>query len=100
MIPIPEEFANKMIQMNGEAGRAWIESLPAILDEYAERWSLTLQAPFDLSYNYVAPTIRSNGAEAVLKMGFPNRELLSEMHALQIFDGHGMVQLLEADFEN
>jgi streptomycin 6-kinase len=35
----------------------------------------------------------------VLKIGFPNRELLSEMHALQVFDGNGMVQLLDVDFE-
>jgi streptomycin 6-kinase len=34
-----------------------------------------------------------------LKMGFPNQELLSEMYALQHYAGRGMVQLLEADFE-
>jgi streptomycin 6-kinase len=100
MCLIPDNFAHRMIQMNGEAGRAWIESLPLILDEIAERWSLKLGAPFELSYNYVAPAIRADGTEAVLKLGLPNRELLSEMHALQVFDGHGMVQLLEADFDD
>ena len=84
--------------MNGEPGRDWIESLPAILDEYAERWSFSLGEPFELSYNYVTAVKRADGSEAVLKSGFPNRELLSEIHALQVFDGHGMVQLLEADF--
>ena len=52
-----------------------------------------------LSYNYVAPAVRADGTEAVLKLGFPNRELLSEMHALLVFAGHGVVQLLETDFE-
>jgi len=100
MFPIPEEFANRMIQMNGEPGRIWIESLPAILAEHAERWSFSLGELFELSYNYVTLVKRADGMEAVLKLGFPNRELLSEMHALQVFDGHGMVQLLEADFVN
>jgi streptomycin 6-kinase len=88
-----------MIEMYGEEGRAWIAALPAVLHEYAQRWSLTLEPPFKLSYNYVAPATRADGSEAVLKLGFPNRELLSEIHALQVFDGRGIAQLLEADFE-
>ena len=85
--------------MNGDEGRAWIEALPSTLAEYAQRWSLTLQLPFGLYYNYVAPATRADGSEAVLKLGFPNRELLSEMHALQHLDGRGIVRMLEADFE-
>jgi streptomycin 6-kinase len=96
--PIPENFTQRTIQMNGEEGRAWVEALPATLEEYAERWSLSLQPPFELSYNYVAPATRADGSEAVLKLGFPHRELLSEMHALQHFAGRGIVQMLEADF--
>ena len=96
---IPEEFANRMIEMTGDEGRAWIDALPATLDEYAQCWSLTLRPPFELSYNYVCPATRSDGTEAVLKLGVPNRELLSEMHALQVFNGRGIVQLLEANFE-
>jgi hypothetical protein len=97
MFPIPENFVQRTIQMNGEAGRAWIEALSAMLETYAQRWSLTLQPPFELSYNYVAPALRADGTEAVLKLGFPHRELLSEMHALQHFAGRGIVRMLEAD---
>ena len=99
MHPIPKPFSDRMIDMYGDRGRAWLDALPATLDEFAQRWSLTLHPPFELSYNYVAPATRSDGSEAVLKLGYPNRELLSEMHALQILDGRGAVQLLEADFE-
>ena len=99
MMPIPEKFANRTIEMYSDEGRAWIAALPATLDEYAQRWSLTLEPPFELSYNYVCPATRADGTEAVLKLGVPDRELLSEMHALQIFDGRGIVRLLEADFE-
>jgi streptomycin 6-kinase len=99
MFSIPQEFAQRTIRMNCERGRIWIDPLPAILDEFAQRWSLKLGVPFELSFNYVVPARRADGTEAVLKLGFPNRELLSEMHALQVFDGRGMVQLLEADFD-
>lgn len=100
MFSIPENFTQRTIQMNGEAGRAWIKALPATLETYARRWALTLQPPFALSYNYVCPALRTDGSEAVLKLGFPHRELLSEMHALQHFDGRGIVRMLEADFEH
>jgi streptomycin 6-kinase len=96
---VPFEFANRMIEMSGEAARMWLIGLPDMLDEYARRWSLTLGPPITLPYNYVAPVIREDGTEAVLKLGLPNRELLSEMFALQVFAGQGMVGLLEADFE-
>ncbi len=96
----PEEFAARMIEMHGDEGRDWIAQLPGTLAEYAQRWSCTIHSPFGLSYNYVAPVTRQDGTEAVLKMGFPNRELLSEMYALQHYAGQGMIQLLEADFEN
>ncbi len=100
MHPIPEEFANRMIGMSGEIGHGWIAGLPDLLERYSQRWSLTLEPPFPLSYNYVAPARRADGTEAVLKLGIPNRELLSEVHALQIYAGRGIVRLLEADFED
>lgn len=100
MHPIPEEFTNRMIGMSGETGRKWIANLPDLLERYSQRWSLTLGPPFPLSYNYVAPARRADNTEAVLKLGIPNRELLSEMHALQVYAGSGIVELLEADFED
>ncbi len=100
MHPIPQEFTDQMITMCGDAGRQWIASLPDLLDQYSQRWSLELGPPFPLSYNYIAPARRADGSEVVLKLGIPNRELLSEMYALRIFDGRGIVQLLDADFED
>lgn len=99
MFPIPENFSQRILQMHAEPGRTWLAALPATLDSYAQRWSLTLHPPFALSFNYVCPATRADGREAVLKLGFPNQELLSEMHALQHFEGRGMVKMLEADFE-
>jgi streptomycin 6-kinase len=85
--------------MRGEAGRAWLDQLPATIDRYARRWLLTVQPAFaNLSYNYVAPATRADGSPAVLKIGLAtDAEFGSEIEALRVFDGHGMVRLLEAD---
>jgi streptomycin 6-kinase len=85
----------------GEAGRAWLEQLPAALAACARQWSLTLQPPFpQLSYNYVAPAVRADGARVVIKAGCPqDQEFLSETEALRLFNGRGMVQLLQFDRE-
>jgi streptomycin 6-kinase len=69
MDPIPQEFSDRMIEMYRTQGQ----------------------------YNYVVSVIRADGTEEVLKLGFPNRELLSEIHALQLYNGSGIAQLLEAD---
>jgi streptomycin 6-kinase len=99
MNPIPHKFSDRMIEMYGAQGRDWVANLPTTLDTFAQRWSLTLGAHFTLSYNYVVPAARADGTEAVLKLGVPNRELLSEIHALRLYNGSGIAQLLEADFK-
>ncbi|MBI5151307.1 MAG: phosphotransferase [Candidatus Pacebacteria bacterium] len=86
---------------NGNEGKRWLESIPSIISKCEEKWSLQVYPPFNLSYNYVAPVVRSDGTNAVLKIGFPqDREFRTETEALTIFHGEGVVKLLEADPEN
>ena len=33
MCLIPDKFAQRIAQMNGDAGRAWIDALPVVLDK-------------------------------------------------------------------
>lgn len=96
---IPEHFARAMVELYEEPGAAWLKELPALIAEYERRWSLTALAPYALSYNYVAPAVRHDGTPVVLKVGFPGDGLMIEIASLQWYDGHGMVQLLEADAE-
>lgn len=85
----------------GESGKEWIEAIPSLIKTYEKKWSLTVLPPFDLSYNYVAPAKRRNGEMVVLKLGFPSDpEFISEVHALQVFDGKGAVKLLQHDLPN
>lgn len=98
MRSIPETFARRMAALHGAAGGAWLERLPGLIADCERRWSLTVLPPFpDLSYNYVAPAIRADGANLVLKLGAPHYELLTEIAALRLYNGRGIARLLDAD---
>lgn len=95
---IPESFARTIVELYADDGVAWLKCLPSIMTSCAQRWSLTILPPFpNLSYNYVAPAVRADGAAVVLKLGVPNPELLAEIAALRLYDGRGSVALLDAD---
>jgi streptomycin 6-kinase len=96
MFVIPDDFARKMIELGGEAGCAWIERLPTILAACEQRWGITIGLPFDLSFNYVAPAICSDGTPVVVKACLPDGES-TQVEALRLFAGRGMVLLLEYD---
>jgi streptomycin 6-kinase len=95
---VPETFARTIIDVYEADGVAWLERLPATIADCARRWSLSVAPPVpNLSYNYVAPAIRSDGAEVVLKLGVPSTELRTEIAALRLYGGRGCAMLLDAD---
>ena len=95
---LPERFVQTVRATWGEWGAQWLAALPNLLTDCARRWSLTLAPPFpNLTFHYVAPAVRADGTEAVLKAGVPNKELRSEAAALRVFDGRGSVRLLDSD---
>lgn len=97
---IPPAFAQMILEMHQEQGALWLQKLPALLADCAQRWALTVEPPFSLSYNYVAPAQRVDGSAVVLKVGYPNsQELCNEIDALLLYGGDGMVQLLDYDRE-
>ena len=96
--PLPPDFTARMATVYPN-GAVWLEHLPSLLDEYAARFSLSLGAPFPLSYNYVTRAARSDGVQVVLKLGPPNRELSSEMAALAHWAGAGAPYLFYANPE-
>lgn len=96
-----KRFEEKVVDIHGEVGKAWLARLPETLAEAAARWSLTVLNPFeDLSYNYVTPALREGGIPVVIKAGVPGHELMDEIEALENFAGSGMAQLLEVDRGN
>jgi streptomycin 6-kinase len=77
----------------------WLDRLPGLVAECAERWSLEVGAPFQgSSVSWVAP-VRWRGRPAVLKLNFPEPESEHEAGALVHWSGEGAVNLLEHDPE-
>lgn len=96
---LPSEFIHNIEGTFGEAGKQFLASLPASIDEASRRWGLTEVEPVPtLSFNFAA-FVRRGDEQVVLKMGVPNCELKSEMATLRLFDGQGACRLLACDEE-
>jgi streptomycin 6-kinase len=94
---IPNHLIATVSAEFGEAGVEWSRNLPRLLGELCQILHVTLDSPFpSLSFNCVAPGIRSDGLEVVLKVGVPTREVEAEIAALRLWAGNGCVELLEA----
>lgn len=95
--PLSDEWKDFIVSVWKEEGAAWLERLPALVEDFAARWSLTSpEATFEQSYNYVVAAKR-HGVPVVLKLGVVRDELGTEIEALRVYDGEGAVRLLEAD---
>lgn len=95
-----EKFTQNAIDLCGEDGKKWLNDLPQIIAEIERNWLLTVEKPFrNLSYNFVAPCIRADGSEAVLKIALPlnNPEIFNEARFLEIADGESAAKLFELD---
>jgi streptomycin 6-kinase len=108
---LPPEFISNIQNTFREDGHAFLKALPDSIAEASARWGLTdVQPAPTLSYNFVAfakspsplplgrPLPQGEG-NVVLKMGVPNRELMSEMAALRLFNGEGACKLFDYDEE-
>ena len=97
---IPDQFARTIVALFDDAGRDWLNRLPAMIADCERQWSLTVLPPFaPLTYNYVALAVRADGSPAVLKVSFPDAQVQAEIAALRLFDGSGSVRLLATDPE-
>lgn len=94
---IPDDFAGPILASRGALAVEWVEALPEIVARCARRWRLQVGPPFTLSFNYAAPATLPDGKSVVLKICFPDREYLTELHATRLFDGRGAARLLDRD---
>jgi streptomycin 6-kinase len=79
-------------------GTEWLETLPRLAADCAERWSLELGEPFpDSNVSLTVSATRDDGTPAVLKLNFPEPESEHEADALAHWGGDGAVRLLETD---
>lgn len=89
-IPEPLEWWRERAE-----GAEWLDRLPTIVGELADRWGLELGEPFSGSYVSLAVPVTRDAGPAVLKVNFPDRETEHEADALALWDGSGAARLLE-----
>lgn len=99
---IPEYYRKKIIDLLHERGEQWVNALPEVLRIHEEKWSLKIIAAFpNLSYNYAAKAYQKDGETIVIKAWIPGDEdFVTELDALNAFNGHGVVKLLNYDDKN
>jgi streptomycin 6-kinase len=79
-------------------GPEWLDALPGLAADCAERWDLRLGNPFEpATISLVVPAERSDGTRAILKLTFPEPDSEHEPSALAHWGGDGAARLLEAD---
>lgn len=95
-LDLPDHFVKTITSIHDD-GAEWIAALPEFLAAVAERYDLTLGAPFKLSYNYVCEATRRDGTPVVLKLTPPYDEFYTEVAALRHYGVEGCVEVLDAD---
>jgi hypothetical protein len=68
--------------------RAWLEALPNATRELQDKWSLLLKTSFEcdeVSCTWVAPAIRNDDCDVVLKLGMPHLDGEHEIQALRFW---------------
>ena len=78
----------------GDQGKAWLNKLPALVDELAKKYKLTNLKPVNnLSYNYVVSGYK-DAQPIILKLSLDEKGLKKEAAALEAFANYGAVKLL------
>src|SRR3954469_25322250 len=76
----------------------WLSALPSLIADVAARWQLRLSPPLHGgSCSWVAPCETPDGTAAVVKIGWPHREMYGEPAALRAWAGRGAVRMLAHD---
>jgi streptomycin 6-kinase len=78
--------------------RTWMAKLPRVVDDLARLWSLDVGRPFQPGgqASWVARARRRSGDQVVLKIGWRHDEAIHELDGLQVWNGDGVVLLLDA----
>ncbi|MGW7610071.1 aminoglycoside phosphotransferase family protein [Streptomyces sp. NPDC054766] len=83
---------------NGDAWQAWTAALPALAEEYVDRWSLRLDGPpAHGAVALVLPVLQPDGSPAVLKLQPVDEETQGEPLALRVWGTRHAVGLLNSD---
>lgn len=93
MFTISDNFAAYTVTRAGDAGRAWIESLPHLCETLCREWNLVIEGPtMHGGLSLVIPARRGDEA-CILKLGWVDESTQHEALALSAWNGSGAVRL-------
>ncbi len=80
----------------------WLDHLPTLIDQALKQWHLRVDLPAGAipwhgHTGIVVPVLTTTGTPAALKVAFPFDEAILEPVALQLWNGHGIVRLMDGD---
>ncbi|MFC8410578.1 aminoglycoside phosphotransferase family protein [Arthrobacter sp. NPDC057259] len=101
-VPIPAALTRRYSRT--AEGRAWLASLPGVIADALEAFSLVLDLapgaePWSGHGAVVVPVRLNDGTPGVLKAAYPHEESRTEHVALGLWEGRGAVRLIAADPE-
>jgi len=97
---LQKNFVDSVHLFFKEEGKAWLRKLPDLIRFCEDKWSLTMEEPYSLSVNYVAPAITKDDKEVVVKICIPGEGFLDELETLRLFKDQGIASLIDFDREN
>ncbi len=95
---IDDELVQQLSWGGADAARIWFRSLPAILEDYCDRWNIHLEPDVpQINYNLVLFGTTPEHGPIVLKMSPPHDEVTAELDALSSVSRPGIVPVIDAD---
>jgi len=93
--PLPRMLVESVAEEGSPERTEWLGRLPEIVAALAERWTLTVGAPFQPGgqVSWVAPARDGAGRDLVLKVGWTHYEGRDEAHGLRLWDGRGAARV-------
>ncbi|ASO20519.1 streptomycin 6-kinase [Actinoalloteichus hoggarensis] len=97
-VEVPAALAASHARHGGDAGRAWIAALPALVEEMLDRWELRPDGRGRHGVvALVIPVLRADGTPAAVKFQPVDEENSAEPVGLRHWRGDGIVRLLQDD---
>lgn len=100
MIIVPPDFVTATVSREGDAGRAWINSLPRLVESLCQRWRLAIDGPVMHGYLGIVIPVHRADEPCVLKVSWRDETTADEALALAAWAGRGAVRLLASEPEH
>ncbi len=94
--PIPKRLIESTQGYFRTKGEAWLDRLPGLVAEAADRWHLRLSETSPaVGTGYVCFAHDDTTCPVVLKIAFPHGEHFTGVEAMRVWGGRGCVRLLD-----